>query len=139
MQTGMVPNPKRGGVIARVIVLAERDGEALCLDPVPFDKAPALLRPFNPGYTFALHFWRWVSALLLLGGVVASFVWHWWAFVLGFLLSAFVHQMNTKSAGQFAVQAFKQHKDAVDAFNACGALFVAPAARVVGRRGQLVP
>ena len=135
MQTGMVPNPLRGGVIARVLVLGERDGEALCLDPAPFDKSPDLLRPFNPGYAFALKFWRWVSVLVLLAGIVLSFIWHWWAFLLGFLLSYAVHQMNAKSAGQFAAQAFKQHEAATAEFQRLGALFFVPASKVVGRRG----
>jgi hypothetical protein len=109
-------------------------GRSLCLDPAPFDKKPDLLRPFNPGYTFALKLWRWVSALLLLGGIIASFVWHWWAFIPGFLLSFMVHQMNSKSAGQFAAQAFKQHDDAAREFEKIGALFVVPTERIVGRR-----
>jgi len=136
MQTGLTPNPLRGGKIARVLILGEQDGQTYCLDPRPFDQKPDLLKPYNPGLAFALKFWRWVSALVFLGGIAASFFGHWWAFLPGWLLSWAIHNMNTKSAGQFAAQVFKQHERAASEFEALGALFAVPSARVVGRRAS---
>jgi hypothetical protein len=135
MKTGMVPNPCRNGAISRVLILSEQDGQALCLDPAPFDRKPELLRAYNPGYVFALKFWRWISALVVVAGIAGSFLWHWWVFIPGLLLSTFIHQMNSKSAGQFAAEAFRQHESAAREFQTFGALFMVPGARVLGRRG----
>jgi hypothetical protein len=132
--TGLVPNPRRSGSFSRVFILAEENGQTLVLDPGPFDNKPALLKSYNRSYTLALQFYSIISAICFFGGFIASFFWHWWAFILGCAVSFMIYKANQRSAGQFALRALKEHEDAGGHFKALGALFSVDSSRIMGRK-----
>jgi hypothetical protein len=46
---------------------------------------------------YADIFWTSVTLIFFIGGIVASFIWYWWAFIAGLFLSYIVSKANTKS------------------------------------------
>jgi hypothetical protein len=134
IQTGLVPNPNRKGAIARVLILREHGGQALVLDSTMFGNNPELLWPFNPGYTFAIKFWKWINAIIAVAGIIASFFWHWWAFIAGWAVSYILYLGLNKSVGQFAVRIFETSDLGAAEFKDLGALWFVDSARIVGRR-----
>ncbi len=132
--TGLTQNPNRKGVVSRVVILGEQDGQALVLDPGPIYNNPDILRPFNPSHALAIKVWKWAVVALWLVGIAASFLWHWWAFIPALLLAHMLYLANQKSAGQLGAQVFREHAIAAAEFQNKGILWFAASTAVLQRR-----
>jgi hypothetical protein len=105
----LCPNPNRSMAIDRVIVIAESDDKqrVRVLNVDALSKNPKLMLPFASGYALAATFWTYAGLLVVVAGVALSFLWHWWAFMPGFLLAMLVlktTKQNTAEVAQMLVQ-----------------------------------
>ncbi|MGC2416051.1 MAG: hypothetical protein WA459_25570 [Stellaceae bacterium] len=100
----LVPNPHRSGAIDRVIVIGKSDDQQrlIVLNIGALDKSPKLLKRFNAGYYYATRFWDTISSLVIIGGIVLSFIWHWWAFLAGMAVAVVVYRATRQSVADFA-------------------------------------
>jgi hypothetical protein len=121
----LMPRPDRSGSIARVIELAKGDdGRSFVLEVDPLHERPALLKPLNPGFTFALRFWSWTGAAVFWGGFGLAIFWHWWAGPVALALATAIWSLNKRSAADFAKQAFAENPDrAIEHFGAHGLIW----------------
>ena len=118
----LVPNPNKSGAIDRVIVIGKSEDQqrlrVLNIDAL--SQNPKLLRPFNSGYYYATMFWNVVSSLILVGGIILSFLWQWWAFIAGFVIAFVVFRSNKTSVADFAEQSLREHAEAYEHFASLG-------------------
>lgn len=110
-QTMLTPNPHKPGSIARVVVINTDLTMPLVVHIDPLYRQPSLLSSLNPGYTFAIRFWGAAAITTFLGGIALSFLWHWWAFLIGGLLAIGIQRYNRRSVADFVVQSVVQQKD----------------------------
>jgi hypothetical protein len=117
MALSLAPNPFRGGLISRVAVPQCGDGTALAVAADTLYKNPRLLSILNPGYTFAIQFWKVIALCAFWGGLLLRFIWTWWAFIPAIVIWFVVEKNNQKSAAQFAIQAMGEHEGAAAYFD----------------------
>ena len=116
LMTALCPNPFTGGISA-VRRITSKENLAYVININALHRNPALLGHFNPGYVFALRFWGFAAVAVLLVSVILSFAWHWWAFIPGLIVAKWIDSANLKSAGDFALEAIREHgMDAVNYF-----------------------
>jgi hypothetical protein len=124
-----VPNPNRGGMIDRVIVIGETEDkqfvEGLCVDVL--DRNPKLPKPFGAGYYYATMTWNFVGFLIFAGGAALSFYWRWWAFIPGCFVATAFWRNNRRSVGDFALQILKSNPSAYQHFKSAGLVWQARA------------
>jgi hypothetical protein len=130
-KTMLTPRPGGSGAIARVLILSEGPDGVLVLDVDALHKNPVHLKRFNPGYTAATKFWGFISSLIVLAGVVLSFVWHWWAFLPGFALGFIIYRANAASTADFAIEAIQKNPGAIAYFTSSGLTWLAPRTSLV--------
>lgn len=126
----LIPNPVTGS-ISRVVALADDGDRVWVVDIGPFYQNPKLFKPLNPGYTFAILFWKWIAGLLLITSIAASFFWHWWAFLVGGAVGYVIERLNRGSTGDFITQALRENEKAGDYFMSLKLVWLADKARVV--------
>ena len=110
--------------MTRVIVLKGNDPDnPLVVDISAIYQHPAALSKFNKSYTLSLQFWGWAGGMIVLAGIVASLVWHWWAFILGFLINFLLTKANRQSAAQFTVESLTNHPGSPAYFSSLGLIW----------------
>lgn len=135
-RTMLAPNPNGSGSIVRVIVLGKSDDgqwlKVLGIDPI--SQNPAILKRFNPGYVYATRFYAAVATIIMFAGIGLSFFWHWWAFIVGFVIGYIIQNATQKSVADFAAEALAAHKDALQYFEELGLIWDAKATTVMPDR-----
>lgn len=128
----LCPNPNRSMAIDRVIVIAESDDKqrVRVLNVDALSKNPKLMLPFASGYALAATFWTYTGLLIMLAGVALSFLWHWWAFIAGFLLAMMVLKATKQSTADVA-QMLVQSESARAHFARLGLIWEASSQGVV--------
>src|SRR5262245_10359664 len=118
----LASNPNRSGGIDRVIVIGKSSDPdrviVLSVDALSRDRN--LLKRFNPSYYRATTFWDVIGTLIMIAGIPLSFVWHWWAFLVGFGVAAILHRSNQKSIADFAYEVLASNPDSVRFFASLG-------------------
>src|SRR4029453_827499 len=93
----------RAGAIDRVIVLGKSEDQTqlrvLNIDALA--KNPQLLKRYGSSYSYATVFWNVVSAIVLVGSIIVSFMWYWWLFIVGFVVAIVIHRSNKASVADF--------------------------------------
>ncbi|HAJ02662.1 MULTISPECIES: hypothetical protein [unclassified Brevundimonas] len=130
-RTMLTPRPGENSGIARVLLLEKRDEGFLVLDVDQLHHHPDILRRFGRGYSAANKFWTAVGTLIALAGVVLSFTWHWWAFLVGFLLNFILYRANKTSTADFALDILRREPSAASYFTEVGLTWVASTAELV--------
>jgi len=135
-QIMLAPNPTRSGAIDRVLIIANGSSpeKAVVLNVDELSKNSKLLTQFNPGYHYATKFWDAVSALILVGGIVLSFVWHWWAWIAGFVIAFVIYRSNRKSVADFAKEILDNDPNAIVHFASLGLIWEINRAALVPER-----
>lgn len=127
MATFLCPRPD--GAIARVVVvLHEIRGEsATVVDVDKLAERPDILSAYGGSYSAAVKFWRAVASVILVAGIVLSFVWQWWAFVPGFVIALVVYRANNRSAGDFVLELITRQPDVLVELRRMGLVWEVPA------------
>ncbi len=110
-QTTLTPNPFITGSIARVVVINTDKAMPLVVHVDPLYQQPLLLKPLNPGYTFAIRFWKAIVVAVFLGGIALSFIWYWWTFMLDGLPAFGIQRHNRRSVADFVVESVIEQKE----------------------------
>jgi hypothetical protein len=129
----LAPNPNRSGLIDRVIVIGKSDDQQrlIVLNIDALNKSPQLLKRFNAGYYYATKTWGAVSVFIIIGGIVLSFLWYWWAFLVGIAVGVIVYRANRQSVADFALQSLSENPEAYQHFLSLGLVWEANTKNVV--------
>jgi hypothetical protein len=121
-QVMLAPNPNRLGAVDRVIVLGKTADQArlIVLNIDALAKNPQLMKRYGKSYLHAVMLWNAVSTVVLVGGIAASFIWHWWLFLVGFGIAIVIHRSNQRSAADFAQEILADNPEAYQHFVSLG-------------------
>lgn len=129
----LAPNPHRSMGIDHVIVVGKSaDQQRLVVLSVgALVKNPALTQTYGSGYKWATVFWNVVGAIMFLGSIACSFLWHWWAFIAGFVLAVMILKATRRSKADFVVEILATNREARARFMEQGLIWEAPTQSVV--------
>jgi hypothetical protein len=94
-------------------------------------KNPALMQTYGSGYKWATVFWNVVGAIMFLGSIACSFLWHWWAFIAGFVLAVMILKATRRSKADFVVAMLATNREARAHFVEQGLIWEAPTQSIV--------
>lgn len=124
----LCPNPNRSMLVDRVIVIGESEDKqsVRVLNVDAIGKDPKLMLPYGKRYALADIFWRYIAIIVLIVGVVFSFLWHWWAFIPGFAACTMILKATRQSTVDFAVEILANNKNACADWARLGLIWDAP-------------
>ena len=105
---------KINGSRTLVLFVWEMDGPQRVVDLDALYRRPAVLAPFNPSYTRAINFWKLIGLVSLVGGIAASFTWHWWVFLVGGVATFALDRANRESTGNYVRDILKLRPGSID-------------------------
>jgi hypothetical protein len=108
----LTPRPQNASSIARVIALINVEQTVTVLDIESYEKSKGLLKEAVPEVVFAYRLWSWISAAIFWGAIVLSFVWHWWAFIVGSIVAWMIWRGQRQSIAQWLLSAFQTNPEA---------------------------
>jgi hypothetical protein len=78
-----------------------------------------------------------VSGLIIIVGIFFSFIWHWWAFLIGIAVGSAVYRSNRQSVVDCAREALSNNPNAHQYFSSLGLVWEANAKSVVPDSGMM--
>ena len=89
------------------------------------------MQTYGSGYKWATVFWNVVGAIMFLGGIAVSSLWHWWAFIAGFVLAVMILKATRRSKADFLIEKLATNREAMARFVEQGLIWEAPTQSIV--------
>jgi hypothetical protein len=126
-ETMLAPHPNGSGSVCRVIVIGKSDDQqrlkVLGVDSL--NDNPALLRPINKRYFYAVRVWGGIAMAIMWIGIGLAFYLNWWYFVFGFTVAYFIYNATQKSVADFAASSLADDPNAYNYFKNLGLIWEA--------------
>ena len=128
----LAPNPNRSMAIDRVVIIGRSsDGgfvDVLSIDGLQSDEYAK--RQFSR-YFMKNANWNLVALFIIIIGIAASFVWRWWSFIPGFVVSGWAGFQGKISGATAGERILADHPSAREKFAERGLIWTASVKSVV--------
>lgn len=129
----LCPNPNRDMAVDRVVIVGRTADKQFVrvLNVGAIEKDPTILKPLGKGHSSAATFWNFIAIVILISSIVASFMWHWWAFLIGVVATFVLIKANQTSVVGAALEIVASDPGTIDYFTQRGLVWEARAENVV--------